>query len=166
MARILMWIAQKGFRDEELFIPLEHLRSKGHDVSVVSHRFGKAESKFGRIFDVDSLADQDISKLDAFLLVGGPGTYDYVDDDALHRAIREAYGSGILVGAICYSPNILARAGVLEGKKSAVSSDATLTQEGAVCTGNSVEVDGRIITADGPESALDWAVAIDKYLSG
>lgn len=165
MAKIVMWVAQKGFRDEELFEPLEYLRKKGHDVIVVSHEAGIAESKFGKSFEVSSIVEADVGKADAFLLVGGPGTYDYVDDKFLHDHIMESWNSGKLVGAICYSPNILARSGVMKGKRSAVSSDVTLTKEGAICTGNKVEVDGRLITADGPTSALQWAKEIDNYLS-
>ncbi|HOP08762.1 MAG TPA: DJ-1/PfpI family protein [Candidatus Methanofastidiosa archaeon] len=165
MAKIVMWVAQRGFRDEELFVPLDYLRKRGHDVVVVSHSAGKAESKFGEIFEVDSLFEQDLSTADAFLLVGGPGTYDYLDDAKLHAFVRNAYDSGILVGAICYSPNILARAGIMNGIRSAVSSDVALSKEGAIYTGSSVEVDGNIITADGPAAAMKWAESIDKYLS-
>lgn len=164
MAKIVMWVAQKGFRDEELFEPLAHFREKGHDVTVASHDEGVAKSKFGKTIDVCSLRNISIEDIDAFLLVGGPGTYDYVDDTILHDYIRWAYGEKRLVGAICYAPNILASSGILHGVRSTVSNDFTVTKEGAICTGNCVEVDGNVITADGPTSALKWAKEIDAHL--
>ena len=164
MAKIVMWVAQKGFRDEELFGPLDHFRKMGHDVTVVSHDEGVAKSKFGKTIDVCSLKNVCIDDVDALLLVGGPGTYDYVDDALLHDYVRWAHDEKRLVGAICYAPNILAKTGIMHGIRSAVSSDFTVTREGAICTGNSVEVDGDIITADGPTSALNWAKEIDAHL--
>ena len=35
-----------------------------------------------------------------------------------------------------------------------------LAKFGATYTGNSVEVDGKIVTATGPDTAKDWAEAI------
>jgi len=40
MVCILMWVAQEGFRDEELFVPKSIFEEKGYAVTVVSHNKG------------------------------------------------------------------------------------------------------------------------------
>jgi len=52
MVCILMWVAQEGFRDEELFVPKSLFEEKGYTVTVVSHKKGTAWSKFGKIIEV------------------------------------------------------------------------------------------------------------------
>ena len=68
------------------------------------------------------------------------------------RSFAEA---GKVVAAICIAPVILARAGLLKGKRATVFPDGIpeLEKAGAVYTAQSVERDGRIITGNGPEAA-------------
>lgn len=40
MVCILMWVAQEGFRDEELFIPKSLFEENEYIVTVVSHNSG------------------------------------------------------------------------------------------------------------------------------
>ena len=165
MKRVLIWVAQCGFRDEELFEPVEVLRQAGIDVDVVSHESGKASSKAGVTIAVGSLRFVAVSDYDAFLLVGGPGTIPYLDDGLLHTTIRAARDGCSLVGAICYSPNILARAGILTGRSACVwQPPGVLPGCGCTCVEGPVHVDGNIITADGPLAAREWGEAIRDAL--
>ncbi len=85
---------------------------------------------------------------------------------AAHRlATRAANGSGLL-SAICIAPSILAHAGLLSGVRATAfpSQEADLTAHGAVWTGASVEVDGRIVTGNGPEAAIEFGQTIGNLL--
>ena len=165
MTCILMWVAQEGFRDEELFIPRSIFEENGYTVTVVSHDNGTAWSKFGKIIDVIGIDEIHIGDYDAFLLVGGPGTFNLTDDETLHKYILEAERILPLFGGICYAPNIMAKAGVLRGKKATVWGGPDIfNTEGVVFEDKDVVSDGKIITANGPDAALKWAKEIVNYI--
>ncbi|HVN67523.1 MAG TPA: DJ-1/PfpI family protein, partial [Candidatus Sulfotelmatobacter sp.] len=72
-----------------------------------------------------------------------------------------------VLGAICAAPEILARAGVLKGKKATMHYDnGSLGKGGAVFTDKDVESDGRIITGRDVNAARAWAEAVLKALGG
>ena len=88
---------------------------------------------------------------------------------------KEAQGHPVLA-AICWAPTILAKAGVLSGKKATVwkgddaeygmTTDAMLERSGADFTGAEVTVDGNIVTGNGPAAAQKFAEAVEKKLAG
>jgi putative intracellular protease/amidase len=55
---------------------------------------------------------------------------------------------------------------LLEGKKATCysSQEENLKSKGAICTGEGVEVDGNIITANGPKSAREFGKKIVEAL--
>ena len=153
---ILMIIAPEQFRDEEYVEPRAVFDKAGIEVTVASARRGKAIGKFGLEVLVDKLLkDVHATDYDAVVFVGGTGSRIYFDDPEAHRLIREADTSERIIGAICAAPGALAKSGLLKGKRATSFSGESelLKQGGAIFTGNSVEIDGRIITGDGPQSA-------------
>jgi protease I len=166
MARILSVIAPEGFQDVEYGDSRNVLEEKGHEVSTASTE-PMAVGKFGKEVEVDLLIDQVyVDDFDAVLFVGGPGVYDlFGDEEVLHLA-REFAKDDKLVTAICAAPSILANAGLLEGKNvtSFSGESENLEKHGAKYTGNPVEVDELIITADGPNSAEAFGEAISDAL--
>jgi protease I len=106
-----------------------------------------------------------VNDYDAILFIGGPGSFDYYNNSTCHKIAQEAVKEGKILGAICAAPGILAHAGVLAGKKATMFEDTgVLKQFGAEYTGKDVEVDGKIITATGPDTAKAWAERIIKEL--
>ena len=87
--------------------------------------------------------------------------------DALSLA-QKFFNANKVVGAICWAPVILARSGILARRKATCWDGAKddLVKAGATYTGEKVTVDNTIITADGPESALDFGQTIVKALQG
>jgi protease I len=161
-----MWVAQEGFRDEELFIPRLVFEEKGYIVTVVSHTAGTAWSKFGKMIEVIGIDDIKLEDYDAFLLVGGPGSFGLTEDPKLHEYIRNAEKKLYLLGGICYAPNIMAKAGVLKGKRATVWGELDIfKEEGVIFEDKEVVNDDGIITANGPDAALEWAKTIIKYLN-
>ncbi len=73
-----------------------------------------------------------------------------------------------MLAAICLAPVTLANAGLLKGKRVTVwkSEAGRVKAGGGIYTGSGVETDGRIITADGPESAEEFGRALVTALSG
>ena len=167
MAKILMVIAPEKFRDEELFVPCEVFSEKGHQVEIASSTIGTCKGLLGGKAEAELLfSEADTNNYDAVVFVGGEGSRVYFDDlDALNLA-REMYDKKKIVAAICIAPVILASAGLLRDKKSTVfdSEVRTIMRRGAEYTGESVAADGRIVTADGPESAKKFAEKICEML--
>ena len=165
--KILMVIAPEQFRDEEYTEPREVFEKAGIEVTVVSARLGKAVGKFGLEVQVDKLLKEThATDYDAIVFVGGTGSRIYFDDPEAHRLIREAETGERIIGAICAAPGTLAKTGLLKGKRatSYIEESEILKQGGALFTGKSVEVDGRVITGDGPKSATAWGEKIVEML--
>ncbi|GAJ17159.1 unnamed protein product, partial [marine sediment metagenome] len=68
--------------------------------------------------------------------------------------------------AICIAPVTLANAGILDKKKATVfrSEVKAIKRKGAIYTGKVVEVDGNIITAEGPQAAEEFGKTIINLL--
>lgn len=161
-------IAFQDFRDEEYFRPREVLEKSGFQITVVSTEKGIAHGIEGGEVKVDSTVDGvKVADFDAFVFVGGPGAVKYQDNKSLHHLAQEAMGQGKVIAAICIAPTILAKAGVLDGKKATVWSSALdrrpvqlLQEEGAIFENKPVVVDGKLITATGPQVAKEFGEAI------
>jgi protease I len=63
------------------------------------------------------IQDVDAKDFDAFLLIGGIGSYEYWHDSDVHMLLNEAYKDNKLIRAICLAPVTLVNAGLLKGKK-------------------------------------------------
>ena len=105
-----------------------------------------------------AVKDADLSKYKSVVLIGGPGAPTLGDHSEVLELIKEADGQGKVVAAICISPTILAKAGVLEGKKATVWNEdgkqaGVIESAGAEFVDEPVVQDGRIVTANGPAAA-------------
>ncbi len=165
---ILMIISAGNFRDEEYFEPKAIFENAGYRVMTASTKIGNYIGKLGGEAHVDLLFSE-IYALDyeAIVFVGGPGILTLWDDTRAHELSRIFFDKGKKVCAICSAPVILARAGLLNGKKCTCFSkdELELTHQGGIYTGSKTEVDGNIITGNGPEASRDFANLILKELS-
>ncbi len=170
--KIAMVIAFKDFRDEEYFIPKQILENNGVEIKTISSEKGTAVGVSGGEAEVDILVqDLNPADFDAVLFVGGQGAVKYIDDGNYHRLVRETIENNKILGAICIAPTILAKAGVLKGKKATVWSDQMdksavkiLKENGADYQDEPVVVDGNIITANGPLAAKEFAETLVEML--
>lgn len=168
--RVLMIIAPKDFRDEELLHPKEELERAGAKVTIASSKAGEARGVLGARVTPDITLEQvKVNDYDAVVFVGGGGAAVYFKDNRAISIASEAFNKGKKVCAICIAPVILANAGVLKGKRATVWPDECIQiieSKGATYTGKPVEVDGNVITAPGPEAAREFGRAIAKALKG
>jgi protease I len=167
MKRVVMVIAPVVFRDEEYAEPKEVLESRGADVVTASIRRGLCVGKLG----AEATAEIDLAEAlerewDAVVFVGGGGAEVFFDDPAAHALAASAAHSGSVLGAICIAPSTLAHAGLLSGRRATAfpSQQDDLVESGATWTGEAVTVDGRIITANGPEAATAFGEALAEAL--
>jgi len=175
MKKIAMIISPKGYQDVEFGTPYRYFKDQGAQVDVYSTKKGTANGALGGTFNVEhTLSELNVSNYNAIVFVGGPGTPLLRNDSNSTKIAKDAVASGKILGAICWSPTILAKAGLLKGKNATVwygpdpelgmLTSEYLEEQGAKYTGQDVTVDGNIITADGPTSAQKYAEAIWKKL--
>jgi len=166
--KVLLVIAFEGFRDEEYDEPKKVIEKAGAEVITASTKIGTAVGKLGLKTKVDIVLDQvKVPDYDAVLFIGGPGSYQFHHDKKAHQIVKEAEKLGKVIGGICAGVNTLAQAGILKGKT--VTSFAGVSEEvkaaGANYTGKGIEIDGKIVTADGPQHATDFGEAVHRLLS-
>jgi protease I len=175
MKSIAIIIAPSGFQDTEFMTPYNYLKDKGFSIEVYSTTKGLAKGSLGSAFNIEhELKSLDTEKYDAIVFVGGPGTYIVRKDEHALRAAKDAHEKGKLVAAICWSPTILAKSKILNGKKATVwlgddpefnmKTSQYIEKNGATYTGDDVTVDDNIITANGPRAAQKYAEAIEHWL--
>ena len=107
------------------------------------------------------------------VFIGGPGAPKYLDNEISYQIAKDAISQGKVLAAICISPTILAKAGVLSGKKATVWSSSLdksaikiLEQNSVIYQKDSVVVDGKIITANGPAVAEQFGKKLVELLTG
>ncbi len=158
--KAVLVIAEREFRDEEYQVPKEVLSQAGIEVATASTTTQEAVGKLGLKVRPDLLvADLKPDDYGAIVFVGGGGAAQYFADAQVHALARDFAAAGKVVAAICIAPVILARAGLLQGKRATVFPDGIpeLEKAEAVYTAQNVERDGRIITGNGPEAAEAFA---------
>lgn len=173
--KVLMIIAHENFRDEELNVPFKQFLGEGIDVTVASPVKGTATGMFGATFDVRySLDEVNEADFDAVVFVGGMGTPSV---RASERAVEIAKNSvnHKILSAICWAPTILAKAGVVNGKKVTVwlgddpeygmKTSKVMENAGATFVNKEVVTDGNLVTGNGPNAAEKFAAAVMEKLS-
>lgn len=161
-----MVIAPADFRDEEYFDTRKVLEESKNDITVVNSTGQASKSSFGKIVKVDKALHEINSKdFDAIVFVGGSGTRVYFDNQQILKLAKEFNKSDKVIAAICIAPSILANAGILNGKKAtSFPSERDNINAIGTYTGKPVEVDGKIITANGPQAAKDFGKKIAEAL--
>lgn len=169
---ILMIVAFKNFRDEEFIIPYQEFLKEGAKVTICSTQLGIAQGMFGHKTKVDLTTDQAKPQdYHAIVYIGGKGTPTVRSNDSAIHLLTEAMKDDTkILAAICWAPTILAKAGALNKKKATVwlgddpeyekKTSEVLTQYGANYIKEHVVSDGNIVTGDGADAALPFALKV------
>lgn len=161
-----------GFELLDLFGPLE-LFGMHPDVfrqTVVAEGPHPVASAQGPRVAVDAVLAERPSA-DLILVPGGPGTRQEVDNAPLLDWIRRAGRQAELVMSVCTGAALLARAGLLEGRRATTNKRAfgwVAAQAPAVHWQGSARwvEDGPVITASGVSAGMDMALAAIARLHG
>jgi len=173
--KTLFVIAFRNFQDWEFLKTKEVLEKNKIECDTASTQKGLAKGTFGAEFKVSKILEEINSKdYDAIVFVGGSGTPTIRANKYSVKLAEEFFKQDKVIGAICWAPTILAKAGILKNKKATVwlgfdeeynqNTNKVLEQYGADFVNKDLVVDGNIITAEGPPSAEKFAEAIIKVL--
>lgn len=167
---VLIVIAPKDFRDDELFDPLQVFYNENITAQMVSTTVGEHIGMLGgKATTKRTINDVNVDDFDAIMIVGGIGSKKYLwNNEDLIDLVKKFYKKGKIVSAICLSPVILAKAGILKGKKATVypvkEAMDILKENGAEYVDEGVVTDGNIITAKDPEFTIVFGNKIAEML--
>ncbi len=168
--KVVILVAQSGFEDTEFKNPRAALEEAGAEIIVASQQVGTAMGQRGvKVEATLSFAQVNVADFDAVVFIGGKGSRSLVGNAQAQRVAREAMDANMIVGAICYAPVVLARAGVLQGRTVTSTGSwgarAALKGAGAKWKKTKVVVNANLITANGPKASSKFGKALVEALS-
>lgn len=160
----VLFVLYAAYEEDEFGKPRAILEGKGAEIFVTSNTADTLTGHRGtKITPEAELSELHAADFDAILFIGGYGYYR--NDKEAHRIAKEAVAENKILGAICTAPITLALADVVKGKKVTASEWQTqLEAAGATFTGVPVQVDGLLITANGPAASKAFGEAIAAAL--
>ncbi|MDO8555363.1 MAG: DJ-1/PfpI family protein [bacterium] len=173
MSNVLFVVAGENYRDEEYFVPAEILKNNGHKIFTASD-ISKSEAAIGAdggevIIDYN-INEVEPNDFDLIVFVGGPGALAHLDNEASYKLLQEAEKLGKKLAAICIAPVILAKAGVLKGKKATVWASPMdkkaikILEENKAIYSSAPVISEEIITANGPAAAEEFGNTLISVL--
>jgi len=148
--KVLIVVPPENFRDEELAGPIAEFEKAGIQYDIASTKKGVCRGMLGaRATASLSLEEVDPSGYSGIVLIGGSGSPVHLwNSDLLVQLVKYFSENNKLVAAICLSPVVLARAGILKGKKATCFDSPPATKEmiraGADLSAGPVVKDGTV----------------------
>lgn len=169
MARVLVPLAQ-GCEELEAITITDLLVRAGIDVVTAGLDDQPVKASRGMTLIPDTSLDKALQQdYDMVVLPGGLPGADHLDNDSrIHQLISSMAENGRYVAAICAAPKVLARSGLLNGKR-ATAYPGTLEKMALSTTeivSDAVVSDAQIITSRGPGTAMDFALLLVEKLAG
>ena len=153
-----------GFEEIEALAIVDILRRAGIQTETVGIVGSVIESSHGVRVMVDKRINEIVpEEYDAIILPGGsPGYKNLARSNRLMEIIKDFNNKNKIIGAICGSPSILAKQGLLDNKKATIypGNEKLL----AYPRDKAVVTDGNIITSQGPGTAIEFALKIVEKL--
>ncbi len=154
--RVVIIVPSKYFNDDELFSVQDTLQIAGVQSVIASSVIGEVKGIGRNIVQATVLVkDMEADDYDAFVFIGGPGIKEYFNNRDVSNLVRSANKEGKIIAAINNAPTIFADAGVVKDRNVACfpSQRRKLIHAGAEWKNTSLEVDGNMVTASGPDDS-------------
>jgi 4-methyl-5(b-hydroxyethyl)-thiazole monophosphate biosynthesis len=174
-----------GFEECEAVAPIDILRRAGamlknadsaaetaRVVTVAVGTDGTTVTSPRRVRLIADIHEKDITTpegIEMVILPGGLGGVENMEkSEKVMEIISHCHANNIPIAAICAAPTILAKAGLLNGRKAVCYPSMTdvLTRHGAVVTDDKVITDGIFTTSAGAGTSIEFALECVKVLYG
>ncbi|KAK1288919.1 hypothetical protein QJS10_CPB19g01776 [Acorus calamus] len=120
-----------------------------------------------RIIADQSIGDASELTYDLIILPGGAaGTERLRKSRVIKKLLKEQKSAGRIYGAICSSPTVLQKQGLLMDKRATAHPDVISQLTGQPAEGAGVIIDGKLITCRGLGNVMDFSLAIVSKLFG
>jgi len=158
----------EGFEEIEFSTIVDILRRAGINVTVAGLKEGMITGAHGIKVTPETVIDKIIAdNFDVVILPGGnPGFVNLGKNEKVLQLVRKMYDKNKYVTAICGAPSVLAKAGIVKGKKVTIYPGMEGTLTGAQCRSERVVIDGKIITSQGPGTAMEFTIKLVEILAG
>jgi 4-methyl-5(b-hydroxyethyl)-thiazole monophosphate biosynthesis len=101
------------------------------------------------------------------VLPGGlKGAQTLQKDTRVARLLRALQDNDRYIAAICAAPTVLAAHGMIAGRKLTSHPSVREQLSGAIYDEGRVVIDGRLVTSQGPGTAMEFAMALVEVLMG
>lgn len=169
MARVLVPLAP-GCEELEAVTIIDLLRRAGIEVVSAGLDAGPIKASRGVVLLPDATLDEALEHdYDMVVLPGGGPGADRLDHDPrIESLLKKMARGGKYTAAICAAPKVLARVGLLTGKR-ATSYPGFIDKmqlPGMTYLSDAVVQDGNVITSRGPGTAMDFALHLIEVLAG
>jgi 4-methyl-5(b-hydroxyethyl)-thiazole monophosphate biosynthesis len=167
MSKRVLCLLAPGFEEIETVTPIDLLRRAGAEVVLASldgEKTVTGRSKLTLLADA-ALADVADRDFDLLLVPGGPGVQALRADGRPAKLARKYFEAGKSVAAICAAPAVLKDANLLQNRKFTAHFSVYEELPDALAQERVVR-DGKILTARGAGTAVDFGLAVVRELFG
>ena len=169
MKKVAVLIAN-GTEEIEVLTPVDVLRrADGVVCDLISVSGREPKCSHGVSILADKVIEEvTLSSYDAVVIPGGmPGALNISSNEKVISSLKQMEKDGKLIASICASPAVVLKSsGVLKGKRATCyPAPVFVDMLGESYTGNDVEVFENVITANGPKSAMKFALELCKALN-
>ncbi len=162
-------LLEELYEDPEFWYPYYRFQEAGAKVTVVAPKIKEYKSKHGYPATADIAAsDVKAEDFDAVIIPGGYSPDHMRRSRDLVAFLKEAFGQGKIIAAICHGPWMLASVGAAKGRKVTAffSIKDDLVNAGAEFVDEEVVRDGNIITSRTPADLPAFCREITNALGG
>lgn len=158
-----------GSEEIEVVTLIDILRRAKANVVVASveKTLGVMASQGTKIVADKLISDIQESAHDLIILPGGTAGAERLSKSRiLKKLLKEQNSAGRIYGAVCSSPAILHKQGLLKDKKATAHPSALNKLKDGAVNDAVVVIDGKVITSEGLATVTDFALAIVSKLFG
>ena len=160
-------LAENGFEETELIVPVDILRRGGVEVKIVGVSGEYVSSTRNITLKTDiKLDDLILYDMEMLVIPGGqPGVDNLWNDLRVRKLVEESAKADKFIGAICAAPMILGRLGLLQGKNATCYPGCEEDLAGANIKKDETVRDGMIITSRGAGCAFSFGAELLNALT-
>ncbi len=171
MYKTVLIVLAEGFEDIEAVTAIDALTRAGIKITISGMSTRPVRGAYGCTIIGDTTVDKIDGQFDGLVFTGGLQCADALaSNEKVVELVKRHNEDNKLVAAICAASNVLLakQCGILEGRIATgdPSMVGYLRDAGAILSNKIYAVDRNIITANGPGSAMQFALAIVDYLVG